>query len=117
MRYHYVKPAAWSQNHGQTYHCNHPLYNTCTLYTRGEVGLAVVQQRWSSKTKVAKLTAIDPWLVDPIYEAKGFKQYFRHHAKRPDQNGLYPTVDVRKCMYALRLKPIAKTEFERFFSP
>lgn len=51
MRYHYEKPKLYSALYGKTYICNHPVYDSCTLYLIGSNGLAVIQQRYDSKTK------------------------------------------------------------------
>ena len=32
MRYHYEKPTLYLSMYGETYGCNHPVYNTCTLF-------------------------------------------------------------------------------------
>lgn len=117
MRYHYEKPKAWSQNFGEIYACDHPLYSSCTLYRTGETGLAVVQYRWSPKMKIARLGPIDPWLVDQIYVNPMFREYFLKHSGEKSPDGLFPTVFLRKLMYALRMKPIRYTPIEKFLSP
>ena len=37
--------------YGETYICDHPVYNRCTLYQIDKKGLAVIQQRYDSETK------------------------------------------------------------------
>lgn len=37
------------------------------------------------------------------------------HAGEPDENGIYPTVDVRKLMWALKMKPLTKNDWEKGF--
>ena len=46
MRYHYNKPQIYLSMYGQLYICNHPVYDSCTLYKIDEKGLAVIQQRY-----------------------------------------------------------------------
>ena len=51
MRYHYEKPDLYLSMYGDTYVCNHPVYDRCTLFKIGNKGLAVIQQRFESKNK------------------------------------------------------------------
>ena len=51
MRYHYQKPDIYLSMYGELYICNHPVYDRCTLFTIGDKGLAVIQQRFSADTK------------------------------------------------------------------
>ena len=51
MRYHYQKPDIYRSMYGETYICNHPVYNKCTLFRIGDNGLAVIQQRFNAETK------------------------------------------------------------------
>lgn len=46
MRYHYEKPEMYSTMYGETYSCNHPVYDNCTLFKINNKGLAVIQQRY-----------------------------------------------------------------------
>ena len=46
MRYHYQKPDIYLSMYGELYICNHPVYDRCTLFTIGDKGLAVIQQRF-----------------------------------------------------------------------
>ena len=41
MRYHYNKPQIYLSMYGQLYICNHPVYDSCTLYKIDEKGLDV----------------------------------------------------------------------------
>ena len=72
MRYHYKPPELYFAQYGQTYSCDHPVYNECTLYKIGQLGLAVIQQRYVERTKMTYWGAIDPWLIDDIYMHEGF---------------------------------------------
>ena len=77
MRYHYQKPHIYLSKYGKTYTCNHPIYNKCTLYKIGEIGLAVIQQRFDVLTKRTWWSEIDPWLIDDIYLHPKFLEYFK----------------------------------------
>ena len=114
MRYHYEKPKDYSSLYGQRYICEHPVYDSCTLYTSKEKGLAVIQQRYDPDTKSTFWTEIDPWLTDTLYLRPGFKQFFDERAGICT-DGLYPTVTIRQIMWALKLKPIKKERWETVF--
>ena len=114
MRYHYDKPDHYTSMYGQIYICNHPVYSRCTLYKIGDVGLAVIQQRYDKRSKCTWWTEIDPWLVDDIYLHTGFKKFFDDRSG-PADNSLYPTVSVRQIMWALKMKPIPRERWETCF--
>lgn len=114
MRYHYEKPTMYLSVYGRTYECNHPIYDTCTLYSIDHRGLAVIQQRFDPETKQTEWTEIDPWLVDELYLHPKFKEYFDERAGEC-VNGLYPTVTIRQIMWALKMKPIKKQRWETCF--
>ena len=114
MRYFYKKPDIYCAESAVRYTCDHPVYTVCTLYKIEDQGLAVVQQRWNARMKKSWWGSIDPWLIDDIFHNPGFKEYFKKHASH-EKNGLYPTVTVRKLMWALRMKPIQKERWETVF--
>lgn len=114
MRYHHEKPTIYVSMYGETYLCNHPVYNQCTLYQIGEKGLAVIQQRFNSDTKTTYWTEIDPWLTDILYLHPKFKTFFDERSGVLE-NGLYPTVTIRQIMWAFKLKPIPKERWETTF--
>ena len=114
MRYHYEKPDRYLSMYGDTYVCNHPVYNKCTLYQIGDKGLAVIQQRFDRDTKYTWWGEIDPWLTDTLYLHPKFKEFFDERSG-PGQDGLYPTVTVRQLMWALKLKPISRERWETCF--
>lgn len=114
MRYHYEKPDEYESIRGYVHVCDHPLYYRCTTYFIGGKGLSVIQQRFDPKRKSTYWTEIDPWLTDPIYLHEKFNQIFLQHA-RPPQNGIFPTITVRKLMWALRMKPLPKEPWETVF--
>lgn len=80
MRYHYKRPAMYKQIYGSKYKCNHPVYNTCTLFKINNKGLAVMQQRYCQKTKATYLDEIDKWLVDDLYLHKNFEKFFNNRS-------------------------------------
>lgn len=99
---------------GETYTCNHPLYNRCTLYIIGDKGIAVIQQRFDVAHKSTYWTEIDPWLTTAIYVNENFKRYFDERAEK-SKDGLYPTVTVRQIMHSLKMKPLKKERWETVF--
>lgn len=114
MRYHYEKPTIYLSMYGETYKCDHPVYNVCTLFRINNKGLAVIQQRYDPKTKSTSWGKIDPWLTDSLYLHPRFKSFFDDRAgERTD--GLYPTVSIRQIMWALKLKPIPRERWETCF--
>lgn len=114
MRYHYDKPAFYLSMYGKTYICEHPVYNRCTLFEINDKGLAVIQQRFDSTTKTTWWSELDPWLTDDIYLHPGFKQYFDKRAGIQN-DGLYPTVTIRQLMWALKMKPLPRSQWETVF--
>ena len=114
MRYHYEKPSIYLSMYGSAYVCDHPVYNKCTLYQMNSRGLAVIQQRYNSKDKSTLWGEIDPWLTDDIYLHPNFAEYFNERAGEP-VDGLYPTVTVRQLMWALKMKPLPKKQWETCF--
>lgn len=114
MRYHYEKPSLYTSTYGHTYTCNHPIYNTCTLFKIGDYGLAVIQQRFDEFTKSTIWGEIDPWLTDDLYLHPKFKKYF-YERSGECTDGLYPTVTIRQIMWSLRMKPIPKERWETCF--
>lgn len=114
MRYHYVKPDFYVPLYGETYICNHPVYNRCTLFKIDNKGLAVIQQRFKAETKTTWWTEIDPWLVNDLYLHVNFKAFFQERAEEIKED-LYPTVTIRQIMWALKMKPLPKDRWETTF--
>lgn len=114
MRYHYEKPTIFMSMYGNTYSCNHPVYDTCTLYQIEDKGLAVIQQRYNESTKTTWWTEIDPWLTDELYLHPKFREFFDERAGEC-KYGLYPTVTIRQIMWGLKMKPIPKERWETVF--
>lgn len=114
MRYHYEKPSVYVTMYGNTYICDHPVYNRCTLFHINNMGLAIIQQRYDKKTKTIQWGPIDPWLNDVIYLHPDFKKYFDERSGTC-KDGLYPTVTIRQIMWALKIKPLPKERWETTF--
>jgi hypothetical protein len=100
--------------YGDTYECDHPVYDKCTLYKIDNKGLAVIQQRYNPSTKRTWWGEIDPWLTDTLYLHKGFRKFFDERSGERI-NGIYPTVTIRQIMWALKIKPVAKERWETCF--
>lgn len=111
MRYYTEKPKGVTNTRRYTYECNHPLYSQCTVIKKDEKGLAIVQMRYNAKLKIFWYGPIDSWLAEEIVNQAGFESYFAEHAEKPS-DGLYPTVTSRQIMWALRMKPLKKSEWE-----
>lgn len=114
MRYHYEKPDIYLSMYGQTYECNHPVYDKCTLFQMGAKGLAVIQQRYDPETKSTTWGEIDPWLTDPLYLHPKFKEFFDERGGEC-KDGLYPTVAIRQMMWAFKMKPMPRKRWETCF--
>lgn len=115
MKYYYEKPEEWV-GAGETYICDHPRYNQCTLFRAGPVGLAIIQEKYNVRAKARYWTTVDPWLAGDIFLNEKFEGYFVDHAQESNEKGLFPTVTVRKLMWALRMKPLRKEEWEEWDS-
>ena len=114
MRYHYKKPEIYLSLYGIRYICDHPVYDSCTLFKIEEKGLAVIQQRYDADVKCTYWTEVDAWLTDELYLQPRFQKFFENKAKE-DINGLYPTVTIRQIMWALKMKPLKKQPWETVF--
>lgn len=117
MRYFYIRKQNTQPSKAKfikTYKCNHPLYNKCTLYSDGNVGLAVIQQRFDENTKKSWWDNIDKDLEEELCKAEDFPIFFDKFAGKAEF-GLFPTVTVRQLMWALRLKPLPKQRWETVF--
>lgn len=98
------------------YKCDHPLYNQCSLYLLPDGrGLAVVEKRWNARLKVSYWTAVRTDIVEEIFACGRFQRYLDRQAKQP-QDGLYPTIPVRRVMWALGMPPLPKADWEKDFS-
>lgn len=114
MRYHYEKPTIYLSMYGKRYICDHPVYDSCTLFEIGDKGLAVIQQRYDAETKSTFWTEVDAWLTDALYVHPKFKEFFDERAGTCT-DGLWPTVTIRQIMWALKMKPLQKQRWETVF--
>lgn len=114
MRYHYTKPDLYSAMYGDIYICEHPVYDSCTLFKIGNRGLAVIQQRFDISTKHTWWSEIDPWMTDALYMHPKFKEYFDERASEA-LDGIYPTVTIRQIMWAFKMKPLPRQRWETCF--
>lgn len=114
MRYHHTKPSIYRSMYGETYICEHPVYNKCTLFKIDDKGLSVIQQRFDKQNKTTWWDEIDSWLTDTLYLNPNFKSYFDERAGECT-DGLYPTVTVRQIMWALKMKPLKRERWETVF--
>lgn len=114
MRYHYEKPELYISAYGELHECDHPVYDKCTLFTIGDRGLAVIQQRYDKRTKTTWWGEIDAWLTDDLYLHPKFKEFFDSRSGEAT-DGLYPTVTIRQIMWALKMKPIPRERWETCF--
>ena len=71
----------------------------------------MIQQRYKAFDKSTSWTSIDPWIIDDIYNQADFKKYFNKYGQAPVE-GIFPTVTVRQIMWALRMKPIKRQQWE-----
>lgn len=114
MRYHYEKPSIYIPIYGETFACDHPVYDKSTLFKIENSGLSVIQQRYDKETKKTWWGEIDPWIANDLYLNPNFKKFFEERSNcRTD--GLYPTVTVRQIMWALKMKPLPKERWESVF--
>ena len=100
---------------GEIYTCNNPVYTRCTLFRNGNLGVAIIQQRFNAKTKHTWWDFIDPWLANDIYTSPGFPKLFKQFAGLPDDNGSYPTLCIRPAMRKLGMPPLEKDIWETRF--
>ena len=113
MRYHYERKDVKSLPNVKVYSCDHPMYSICTLYLSGDLGLAVVQKRFNERLKLSWYSNVDAALSYDIAQQPLFEEFMQEHAALPDENGLYPTMNVRKVMWALRMKPLRREYWEQ----
>lgn len=115
MRYYSEKPKMPRTVFGRRYVCNHPVYDSCTLFEIGKKGLAVIQQRFDKQTKRTWWGEIEPWITNSLYLHPQFLNYFEERSGECTDDGLYPTVTVRQIMWALKIKPLRRERWETVF--
>lgn len=99
----------------KAYHCEHDLYNVCTLFKQHERGLAVIQQRFNPEMKFTWWGPVDIDLQKLVLNSVYFERVFQEEAKKEDCAGLYPTMEIRKLMWRLKMKPLPKEFWETKF--
>lgn len=109
MRYFYEKPEKGKPIYGRAIPLDHPVYKLGTLFEIDGRGLIFTQMRF--QCKYAYWDSIDYWLANDIYLHPGFKCYFDAHATEKP----YPIIEVRSAMWAMRMKPLPKEEWEKYF--
>ena len=103
------------QAKGKVYHCDAPVYNSCTLYLLPDGrGLGVIQQRFNKSLKTTWWGAIDTAINVDISQNPNLQEYLMGNARLP-VDGFYPTVQLRKLMWALRMKPLEHQVWETQF--
>lgn len=98
----------------QTYICDDPRFNSCTLFIRDNIGLGIIQQRYNANLKCTWWGPIDKELATAIEAKPEFAEFFNANAKEPI-NGLYSVFEVRKVMWAIGLRPLPKAIWETKF--
>lgn len=114
MRYHATKPDIEVKIFGDSYYCDHPVYNIGTLYTLNKKGLVIIQQYFEKESKTTYWSCLEPWLSNDIYVCKDFKLLFEKYAGY-EKNGLYPTITLRHALHWLKMKPPEKEIWETAF--
>lgn len=114
MRYHYEKPSIFKPIYGEKYTCNHPVYDSCTLFKISGKGLAVIQQYYDPISKTTWWSEIQPWLANDLYLNPKFKEIFDIRSGYCE-DGLYPTMTIRQIMWALKMKPLKRERWETVF--
>lgn len=109
MRYFYKKQHAARPLYGHPISLNHPVYKMGTLFEKDRKGLVITQLRFQAK--YAYWDAIDYWVANDIYLHPKFEAYFSEHAQEKN----YPVFQLRSVMWALRMKPLPKEDWERYF--
>lgn len=113
MRYFYEPTSGHDHNYFQLYSYDHPLFDLCTLYLQDELGLIVIQQHYDQANKTVSWGPVEPNLANDIFICPEFRQYFITHADHALSDGYYPVVSVRKLMWALRMKPLRRGDWEQ----
>ena len=111
MKYHYQKPDICVRMFGEPIGLDHPVYKGGTLYFEHNRGLIVTQKRFNPELRECSWEAVDFWIANSIYTSKNFPEYFFSNASEKD----YPIVELRKLMWALRMKPLPKEPWEAYF--
>lgn len=111
MKYFYQKPEICVRVFGTPIPLDHPIYKGGTLYFENGRGLIVTQKHFNPDTRECFWNPVDFWIANDIYTSKNFPEYFSQNAKETD----YPILELRKVMWALRMKPLQKEAWEDYF--
>ena len=111
MKYYYEKPENWISA-GRIYYCDAPTYNYCTLFRNGNVGLAVIQEHYSKDKKARWWGPVEPWISGELWRHKDFGKFLIDNSGEPNEKGVFPTIQLRKLMWRLRMKPLRKEFWE-----
>lgn len=116
MKFHYEQPEIIECIYGETFSLRdrHPVYTAGTLFKSDGRGIVVVQQHFMNVTDGGKYCywgAVDPDIANRIYLSPNFKDFFEKHAAKP-----YRIFQLRKLMWALRMKPLKRAIWEDYFS-
>ena len=111
MKYYYQKPDICVRVFGKPIALDHPIYKSGTLYLENGRGLIVIQKHFESEVKECYWGSVDAWIANDIYTSNNFPEFFFRNALEED----YPIFQLRKLMWALRMKPLRKEEWELYF--
>lgn len=115
MKYHYKKPDITVAIYGSRYSFGgkHPAYSYGTLFEDGGKGIIVVQQHVATteKGKMCYWGEVDPDIANRIYLSPNFKKFFEENATAKN----YKIYQLRKLMWALRIKPLKRLDWENYF--
>ncbi len=114
MRYHIKKPSIVVHVYGEAYFCDHPVYNSGTLFKVKDRGIVIIEQYYNPKTKTTYWSCIEDWIANAIYLHKDFMLLFSKYSAI-QTNKLYPTITVRHAMHWLKMKPLEKHIWETTF--
>lgn len=74
-------------------------------------GLIVTQKHFDSERRECFWGSVDFWIANDIYTSKNFPEFFFSNASETD----HPIFELRKIMWALRMKPLRKEDWENYF--
>lgn len=78
------------------------------------MSLIVIKRVFNPITKTVYLDALKPDLATDIYLNEGVRTFFQTNEKAAE-DGIYPIFEVRKFMWELRMKPLKRENWEKFF--
>ncbi|MBQ9250672.1 MAG: hypothetical protein IJ179_09945 [Oscillospiraceae bacterium] len=111
MKYYYEPPQIIVPVYGEVVTLKHPVFQSGTLYFERERGIIVVQQYFDIDKKACQWKAVNPGLANDIYLSSRFHEFFLEHATEEN----FPIYQVRKLMWALRMKPLSREPWEDYF--